>query len=321
MLAQAPVYLLTQRATGLRFGQGTVILDPDGAEYPIAGRFSSARQFRQRLYQWFAEPGAQNATLLFLDTTAHSAMENPFFVALLQGLGGLYSYGVAGPGDLPEEQQYYKSGADLLGERVVAYPLLLQTNVSHEPGSALNIVYANEDGDQRRLVFQLLKQLVLGQVEPDNTFLRRGGEFRVFVSYEDGSCGAPLRAYLEYIQRLHGKAQAELQRFGRVLARFSPEEEELERLEARFCRQYVFGLLMAKQTALREKSRRARTIQSRVLQFYGFYALRLGLKHPRIAGYEGFKRHTMEAYQLSDSPFAVRTMSPDGKAIRLEPPV
>ena len=48
----------------------------------------------------------------------------------MQGLGGLYSYSVSGPMDLPEEQQYYKSGKDLLNERIVAYPLLLQTNLS-----------------------------------------------------------------------------------------------------------------------------------------------------------------------------------------------
>ena len=210
MLTQAPVYLLAPRAAGLQFGQDTVALGPDGAEFPIAGRFCSAHRFRESLYRWFETPEARNATLLFLDTTARSAMENPFFVSLLQGLGGLYSYCISGPADLPEEQQYYKSGENLLNERVVAYPLLLQTSVRSEPGSALNIVYANEDGAQRPLVFRLLKQLVLGQAEPDNAFLRRGGEFRVFVSCEDEACAGPLRAYLDYLQRLRRKAQTEL---------------------------------------------------------------------------------------------------------------
>lgn len=55
--------------------------------------------------------------------------------------------------DLPEEQQYYKSGKDLLNERIVAYPLLLQTNLSQESGSKLNIVYVNEDGSQKWIIF------------------------------------------------------------------------------------------------------------------------------------------------------------------------
>ena len=71
----------------------------------------------------------------------------------MQGLGGLYSYSVSGPMDLPEEQQYYKSGKDLLNERIVAYPLLLQTNLSQESGSKLNIVYVNEDGSQKWIIF------------------------------------------------------------------------------------------------------------------------------------------------------------------------